>query len=304
MTAMAAPSSTSNPALPTLTVVAGLHRGVSLVLEEPSCSIGSGASASLVLGDSGIADEHLRLRLAGRQLIVEATGDDLVVIDKAREIAVERGHGYRARFPVEIVLGQARVRLASPEFDAPAPPVWYGKPQWLVAGLFMLACAGAVAMLQERPQPVSPNRASPAAEAPIAANQPSSLVEIRADLARRAKASGLTGVEFSVADGQLFAEGTYAPDRQAAWIDLQRHFDSLYASRHLLHRHVTAEAAEADPQVKFQAVWLGEDPYVINASGERLFPGAPVADGWVIERIAADQILLARGERRFALTLD
>lgn len=304
MTAMASPSSASNRASPTLTVMAGLHRGVSLVLDEPGCSIGSGASASLVLGDSGIADEHLRLRFAGRQLIVEATGGDVAVIDEGREIAVERGRGYRAHFPLEITLGQARVRLAGAEPDAPTPPVWYGKPQWLVAALFMLACAGAVAMLQERPQAVSPNLTGPVAEAPIAADQPLSLEEIRADLAQRAEASGLADVAFSVADGQLFASGSYAPDRQAAWNALQRHFDSHYASRHLLHRAVTAEALEADPQVKFQAVWLGENPYVINASGERLFPGAPVADGWVIERIAADQVLLARGERRFALTLD
>lgn len=304
MTAMATSSSASNRALPTLTVIAGLHRDVSLVLDEPSCSIGSGASASLVLGDSGIADEHLRLRFAGRQLIVEATGGDVAVIDEGREIAVERGHGYRAHFPLEITLGQARVRLAGPESDAPAPPVWYGKPQWLVAALFMLVCAGAVAMLQERPQAVSPNFTGPVAEAPIAVDQPPSLEEIRADLAQRAEDSGLAGVAFSVDDGQLFARGSYAPERQAAWIALQRHFDSRYASRHLLHRAVTAEALEADPQVKFQAVWLGENPYVINASGERLFPGAPLADGWVIERIAADQILLARGARRFALTLD
>lgn len=304
MTAMASPSSASNRALPTLTVTVGLHRGVSLVLDEPSCSIGSGASASLVLGDSGIADEHLRLRFAGRQLIVEATGGDVAVIDEGREIAVERGHGYRARFPLEITLGQARIRLAGPEADAPAPPVWYGKPQWLVAALFMLVCAGAVAMLQERPQPASPSRIGPAAEAPIAADQSPSLEEIRADLAQRAAASGLGDVSFVVDDGQLFARGSYAPERQAAWIALQRHFDSRYASRHLLHRNVAAEALEADPQVKFQAVWLGENPYVINASGDRLFPGAPLADGWVIERIAADQILLARGARRFALTLD
>ncbi len=305
MTAMASCSSASNQALPTLTVTAGLHCGVSLELDEPICSIGSGASAGLVLGDAGIADEHLRLRLADRLLFIEAIGGAVTVAEAGRETLVSRGHGYRARFPVDILLGQARIRLAEPASTATArTPVWYGKPQWLLAAVFMLICAGAVAMLQERPAFEAQDPQHIAGAVSVEQQPETSIGDIRTELALLAEELGLDAVEISIRDGQLVASGRYAAGQTSDWVALQRHFDRQYASRFLLHRQATLAEAETQPQVSFQAIWFGDEPYLIDASGKRLIPGAATRDGWLIERIESDQVVLARGEQRFAFTLD
>jgi hypothetical protein len=55
--------------------------------------------------------------------------------------------------------------------------------------------------------------------------------------------------------------------------------------------------------VHFQAVWLGPQPYVINERGRRLYPGAGLDDGWVLQRIENDRVVLVRDGRQFELTL-
>ncbi len=71
----------------------------------------------------------------------------------------------------------------------------------------------------------------------------------------------------------------------------------------MLNPRVAVRADAARPRVRFQAVWFGANPYVINDSGKRLYPGAALADNWVLERIENNQVILARGEERFTFTL-
>ena len=42
---------------------------------------------------------------------------------------------------------------------------------------------------------------------------------------------------------------------------------------------------------------------ILGERGERLYPGAALADGWVLQRIESDRLILARQGRTFELTL-
>jgi hypothetical protein len=41
-------------------------------------------------------------------------------------------------------------------------------------------------------------------------------------------------------------------------------------------------------------VWFGDRPYVITADGQHFNQGAVLDDGWVVQEIAQDHLLLAK----------
>ena len=309
MTAMASSSALPNSSdLPRLDVTAGVHRGVSLPLDEAVYSIGSGAAANLMLRDAGVEERHLTLRFSARHVGIEASGGDVHVIHAGRETTITRGHGYRARLPVDIRIGEATLRLGMPQRGGPAAnPVWYGKAQWAIAALFMFICAGALAMLRDGPiydpAPESLQRLSITEEQAVPAPEAASLQLARADLANQAKAAGLNNLKLDAGAGQLRVSGTVEHGQEQDWLALQHYFDGRYGRQYVLRGDVSVRESAARPRVNFQAVWFGDNPYVINASGARLYPGAPLDGGWKLERIEDGEVVLALGDERFALTL-
>lgn len=287
----------------TLNVLEGVHQGVSLPLDMAACSIGAGQQADLVLGDAGVAELHVTLRLSARQVAVEALGGDVRVIIEGRETQVSKGSGYRARLPFELVVGQARLRLDAPAGEGEAPaPVWNGTLQWMTAIVFMFICAGALAVLREDAAPVSAGMAVEMSPAEPKTARPS-LDALRARLERDTQAAGLEGLSITALDGQLRARGSLTAEQQQRWSELQRSFDGQHGRYTPLHSDVSLREPGEQPRVRFQAVWFGDNPYVINAGGARLYPGAALEDGWTLERVEADQVVLARGDERFAFTL-
>lgn len=306
MTVMAAHFSTATGAQPTLDVVAGVHRGVTLAMQEPICVIGAGHDDDLVLSDAGIAARHVRLRFTAQHVSLEALGGDIQVTAAGRTTAIARGHGYRAALPLSLQLGDATLMLLAPLDDVRAhAPVWYSKTQWVMAGAFMCICAGAVAMFNDAPEadPMAFINNLPATATGIS-NPAPSLDSARADLAKRASSAKLKDLKIVAANGQLKASGSLTPDQRPEWVALQQYFDSHYGRHFVLHSNdVAVRAPGAQPKVHFQAVWFGENPYVIDSTGTRLVAGAPLTDGWVIKDIKNEMVELARGDENFYFTL-
>jgi hypothetical protein len=48
------------------------------------------------------------------------------------------------------------------------------------------------------------------------------------------------------------------------------------------------------PNLQLRAVWFGDRPYVITADGQHFNQGAVLDDGWVVQEIAQDHLLLAK----------
>lgn len=302
-------SSASGASTPVLTITHGLHQGVCLALDRSVYIVGSAASADLLLSDAGIAERHMALRFANGQVAVEALGGDVLAFGShAREITIPAGKGHRARLPLDIRIGDARLTLSSAtdplQRSAPAraAPNWQRKPQWIIALLLMFLCVGAFAF---RGEPVSPlalsGQVAPVAAAP---RKPlATAAEAKVWLDEQLAAANLKQVNVREMDGQLSAQGSYDPAQKGQWRSVQQAFDSRFGQQVVLHPDVVARAEIAKPRVRFQAVWFGPNPYVINDSGKRLYPGAALADDWTLHSIENNQVILARGEERFTFTL-
>lgn len=295
MTALISLGPVAGIGAPTLTVTGGLHQGSSLVLDQPVYTIGADLAADLVLSDPGIAGLHLRLRFfEGGQVAVEALGGDVLL---SANVRIPQGSGHRARLPLQLRIGTAGVSLALPEgAEKPAAAPRKLTP-WIVAGALLFLCAGALAFRGEAPL------ASAGSVVEVPAVKKPSREQARAWFEQQLQVAHLDDIKVSNLNGQLSATGTFEHSQKPQWVALQQAFDQRYGQQIVLNPKVTVRADAARPRVRFQAVWFGTNPYVINDSGKRLYPGAALADNWVLERIENNQVILARGEERFTFTL-
>jgi len=300
-------SAAQGKSTPVLSITHGLHQGVCLALDKSVYIIGSAASADLLLSDSGIAERHMALRFANGQVAVEALGADVSVFSQdAREIRIPAGRGHRARLPLDIRLGSARLTLTSdsdplgkPPADQVAP-IWQRKPRWIVALVLMFLCVGAFAF---RAEPL-PALSLPAPVAtPVVDERAQTVGQARLWLEAQLRAANLDRIKVNEIDGQLNVAGSFDPAQKARWTQVQQAFDGRFGQQVVLHPGVVAGAEVAKPRVRLQAVWFGPNPYVINDSGKRLYPGAALADNWTLQSIENNQVILARGEERFTFTL-
>src|SRR5215469_15187624 len=110
----------SSPSTFVLESTAGFHRGVRLELEPGDIRIGSRPGADIVLRDAGIAAEHAILRVGPRSIDLHAIGGDVGV----GEEIVANGYGCALRAPIDLTIGEARLRISIERNQAPArPPV-------------------------------------------------------------------------------------------------------------------------------------------------------------------------------------
>ncbi len=295
MTALISLGPVAATGAPTLTVTGGLHQGSSLVLDQPVYTLGADLAADLVLSDPGIAGLHLRLRFDGGQVAVEALGGDVLL---AGNVRIPHGSGHRARLPLQLRIGTAGVSLALPAGTEKVSDAPRKLTPWIVAFVLLFICAGALAVRSE-----APRLPATAAVDVAPVKTPSSREQAKAWLEQQLQAAHLDTVKVTNSNGQLSATGTFEQSQKPQWLALQQAFDQRYGQQIVLNPRVAVRADAAAPRVRFQAVWFGTHPYVINDSGKRLYPGAALADNWVLERIENNQVILARGEERFTFTL-
>lgn len=111
---------------------------------------------------------------------------------------------------------------------------------------------------------------------------------------------GLGGIALvALANGSVEARGEIMSQQADTWHSVQRWFDADFGSRVMLIDQVSVAAAV--PPLAIQAVWPGAHSYVIDGSGQKLFVGAALHDGWTIESIDAVRVLLRRGQQMLAI---
>ena len=123
---------------------AGFHRGVRLELEPGDFRIGSRPGADIVLRDAGIAAEHAILRVGRRSIDLHADGGEV----RVGEEIIANGYGCALRAPIDLTIGEARLRISIERNQAPA------RPAILIAGalLFAVPALGLAAMRPAAPK--------------------------------------------------------------------------------------------------------------------------------------------------------
>lgn len=310
-------SASASEVVTTLRVTAGLHSGAMIELTDPVCRIGSDETVDVVLGDSGTTAEHLVLRFHGRQMAVEAIGSDVIVNGRV----VTRGTGLRSDLPAELRFHDVALKLtrpaASPMLPAfpklpTLPPRWRSSLNRAFTLLALVATLGVLALYEfidvNQAGASIGNYSSSATLDKQAIEGSRQLVNDArlspaASLRQELSSAGLSTLEVTDHGGYLSVSGQYTAAQAETWNQTQRWFDQRYGSHNVLLNDAKPQQAPAQPDLRLQAVWLGENPYVIDHQGKRLYPGAALESGWVISAIQSDQIMLRRGDDQFVLTL-
>jgi len=312
---------------PELEVVGGYHSGVSLALEERSYSIGSTPDADIVLRDPGVVAEHARLRIEGNCIRVEAVGGDL---ELGNEL-VTQGHGCKLRLPIDIAMGDARIRLSHPGANEarfltgklqPVGKFLSGRPLATAGGVICCALAVSVAARQA---PLSPSKIAEAASEPKLALTKTAFYsdvdslgkfgrkvtepapqstgdEAASQLLARLKSVNIQSLKVTTGDKRVIVAGGLTKREAAAWTAVQQWFDESYGSRVVLTANVAIGESKSTPTLRLQAIWFGERPYVITEEGAHFYEGAQLDNGWILQRIAEDRVVLEREGESLALT--
>lgn len=293
--------------VPYFNVLTGRHAGACVPLENTVCRVGAGVSCDLVLGEGTLAAEHFILRLSRGYVTVEATGGD-VTIDAGTHLPM--GSGCRFRLPIDVRVHDLHMRIAYPGGRVPhaVQPVVsrVGATASVAAiaagllGLYVVAGWGnAEAFASRLPQAERATVAPAPREVASAGQVPDAAAALRARLAQ----VGLDRFNIDANGSYVRVSGSADASGMAAWRDTQRWFDGAYGRTHVLDPDVRAAAAAPVPNLKLRAAWLGPNPYVIGERGDRLYPGAALADGWVLRRIDSGGIVFARQGDEYTFTL-
>jgi hypothetical protein len=310
---------------PELEVVGGFHSGVSLALDDGIYSIGSTPDADIVLRDPGVASEHALLRIEGGGMRIEAMGGDLGV----GEELITQGHGCKLRLPVDIAMGDARLRLSHTGAGRagllggnfqPVGRFLSKRPFATAGGVIVCALAVSVAA-RDAPTPKVPEAQAaepnlsitktafyPDAETlgkyagrPESPAQPT-VEEAASQLLARLKSLSINSLRVTTADKRILVIGSLTKREAPAWASAQQWFDETYSGRVVLTTSVTIGETKGAPNLRLQAIWFGERPYVITEEGAHFYEGALLDNGWVLQRIGDDRIVLEKDGESQALT--
>ena len=120
------------------------------------------------------------------------------------------------------------------------------------------------------------------------------------DLRQQLASAGLDGVSLDIqSDGAVRAVGRIVPTKEEAWRAAVRWFDTAAAGRAVLVDRVDVAAAAASLQV--QAVYTGLPSYIIDGEGQKLFVGAHLPDGSVIQKIENQSVVIKHGDQLVAV---
>ncbi len=305
------PTIAAAPGSLALEVLSGVHSGVRTPIEGASCAIGSSWNCDVVLADKDVAPDHLRLRFYGKLVAIDAIGGDVAI--EGRQSLV-RGYGCRVNLPVTLSVGEARLRIARDRAEGQAMRRWATYAVGILAvvaapvlalqaGLFEFMPRQAMAHAEPSREYVASIPAQPFPGMPASASLAASDSDVANGLKERIETAGLDTLTLSADGRRIEVSGEIPAARMTDWGEIQRWFDRTHGGRYILTSLVSTAAVANAPSFTFQAVWFGKNPYIIDARGERRYPGAPLQDGWMLKAIEPGGILVVRDGEEFKLTL-
>jgi hypothetical protein len=274
-------------------IAAGPNSGANVILAPGRYRLGSDAGNDIVLADPDVASQHAAMELAHDRASITVLAPG-VLMQRRR---LDRGRQYPLKPGTILTLGTTRLRVSFP----PGLPRRYrgGNIAMCVAAL-AAACTGAAYYV-----------AAPVAIGTVRASQPvigsasmTMLTRAAADFrAHLADTQVAPDVQVTASDGIVLATGTILPADRPAWLDAEKWFDAHLGGHIALADRVgTAGPAEL-PKLDVAAVSMAPVPNVMTRDGEHYTVGAVLQNGWRIDRIAPNSIILRNGAREMHVTL-
>ena len=272
-------------------VTSGPNKGAVLPLGHGAFRLGAGLSNDIVLADPAMAEEQavLTFDASGARVAPFAAGlsVDAKPVQAGRSVAVTDG---------------ALIYAGETVLQVRGPPQPRRRAGWLLlAAPLLLVGVGGAALVGF----ASPSRgdAAPPNAAPATTAAAYSATEAADALRGRLQQAGLADrVSLTASSGAVVAEGNLPGPDLARWAEHQLWFDGRYKGALSLVNQVREATPGERPQLQLRAVSTGRVPYLIAANGDRYVEGA-IVDGWAIDQISQDKVVLSRNGRRVELIL-
>jgi hypothetical protein len=288
--------------VPLLLVEGGIHRSARVEIPVGESDVGSDVANHVVVSDLP-APTAFRLKWDGRSLVLSAVGCDADVDRKA----LRRGQDRRLKRSSSLVVGGIAFRLRLPMTAEPGGLLRGSRS--FAAGVACTAAFAATALIAAPSSPPmrftdgSREMTGGAAKAVAIAPKAKHIRDraaLMTDFRQQLASAGLDKIAVDVQpDGAFEAVGLIVPTKGEAWRAAMRWFDTAAAGRAVLVDRVSVAVAAASIQV--QAVYTGLTPYVIDGEGRKLFIGASLSDGSVIQEIESQSVVVKRGDQLVAV---
>ena len=311
----------------TLFIETGIHAGTVQRLAPGVYTLGSELEADIILSDSQIEPIHLIVELDRQGMRLEPLQGAIAI--EGESARLEPGGERHLPYPASFAIGDTSININAPK-DAirskrrthalviAAAFVCLAMLGLQLVNPFAGGAADGPAFASMQPTSSTAMKSTGVTSTPdkpdvpmpeivrvddVAMTVPDvSIDEAAAALRARLADGDFADIEVKTAVDRIIVRGEADPERMSAWRDVRIWFDGDYGQDFLLVAHVEPALEETPPKLAIEAVWSGEDPYLI-AGGRRFFVGASVGDGWTIHHIGLEEITFKRGDKSFSLTL-
>jgi hypothetical protein len=276
-----------------LEIADGPNSGAVVSLAPGRYRLGSDTGDDIVLADRDVAPSHAVLQLAADHGNITPLADGIVL----QRSALKTGQPKMLKPGAVVTIGGTRIRVAG---TAAAP-----RPQGrtvITACLAVLGLMGA-ALVYHGAMPVTVGATEVGAPATLAHSQ-ATLTQAVAEFRRYLAGTGLAQtVRINAGGDAVVASGTIAPGDRGSWLDAQKWFDGHISSRFALRDTLNVVGAVDPPQLAIAAVSMEPVPNIVTQDGQHLVVGAVLPDGWHIDRITLDDVILSRSGREVRIAL-
>lgn len=309
----------------TLAIEAGLYAGTAQDLPAGTYAIGGSIEADMVLIGEGLAPRHAIVAVDGDEARIEALADGVSVAGSG-PLKVNRT--VTVLLPCEISIVGVEICLSRTVSGRDAAPSSASGFRFFAGGLLRPAAAlgigaAVVALIASNlvagaygsngsfsVEPLKPARTMVSTAAPGAATPEfktqlrapsSSLVQGAADeLRREVEKAGLLNVAIGASDGAVTALGMVEPAAAGRWQNVQQWFDEHSKGEIALVNSVAVKAEKVPSSLGIEAVWRGPQSHLV-IHGQKYMEGAVLDDGWTIQHIEAERVVLKRDGRLVAV---
>lgn len=285
-----------------LLIESPLHGQVQVPLRQ-TFTVGSSIESDIVLADVALAPSHLRLGTDDTlDIWLEALEGD-ILLDEGK--CLSPGMSLVLRRTTHFSVGKVpfRVELSGIE-EMPAPVLKRRSRISTTSAILLAGICGFCAFATTEGSSVSAHALSLGmlsskpvlTQAEQQISKPLSHPQVLAELHRL----NLDAVTLdSLGDGALRATGTISETERPQWAEFKTWVDSQSSGKLVL---VDAVANDGKlPKLAIQSAWLGDVPYIIDGSGDKLFVGANIGDGWTIGSIEPGRVNVSRARRHASI---
>ena len=217
---------------------------------------------------------------------------------------IQPGSTAKTRYPVRCALGEAEIEISGtlPDDKSSALPLM---KIGAIALVFLLAASKLYFDMPGRNPELTSNAEQ--LSAGMSTKEPEPL---QGELSKTAVDSfykhllsvKIDSISLKAGTGIVSATGTIDPELKDDWRSAQVWFDENFGQRLVLQSDVNALPRKpVKSPITIQSVWSGKNAYLIDGDGNKHFEGAVLRDGWVLEKIQPDRVLIRRDKEPLVL---